>query len=164
MNVKEHLQKKQLRDKEQLKEKVDSLKKSGKTIVTINGSFDLLHAGHLHILFEASKQADVLMVLLNTDASVKRYKGFDRPIVKLEERMAMMAAIEWVDYVASFDEDTPIDILKVIKPNVHVNGSEYGENCLEADTVREGGGKIQIVELLPGLSTSQLLEKIIQCV
>ena len=104
------------------------------------------------------------MVLLNTDASVKRYKGFDRPIVKLQERMAMMAAIEWVDYVASFDEDTPIEILKIIQPNVHVNGSEYGENCLEADTVREGGGKIQIVELLPGLSTSQLLEKIIQCV
>ena len=94
------MREKQLK-KSQLQKKVQELKAANKTIATINGSFDLLHAGHLHILFEAARQAYVLIVALNTDASIKRYKGEQRPICTLEERMAMIAALECVDYVIS---------------------------------------------------------------
>ncbi len=157
------MRKKQLSES-QLRVKVQELKAANKTIATINGSFDLLHSGHLHILFEAAKQADILIVALNTDASIKRYKGEHRPICNLYERMAMIEALECVDYVTSFDEDTPIETLKIIQPNVHVNGAEYGKDCIEAQVVKDHGGRIHIVELIPGLSTSKLIERIIQCV
>lgn len=161
--LEKHMRKKQLSES-QLRAKVQELKAANKTIATINGSFDLLHSGHLHILFEAAKQADTLIVALNTDASIKRYKGEHRPICNLEERMAMIAALECVDYVTAFDEDTPIETLKIIQPDVHVNGAEYGENCIEAQVVKAHGGRIHIVELIPGLSTSKLIERIVQCV
>lgn len=76
----------------------------------------------------------------------------------------MIEALECVDYVTSFDEDTPIETLKIIQPNVHVNGAEYGKDCIEAQVVKDHGGRIHIVELIPGLSTSKLIERIIQCV
>lgn len=132
--------------------------------MTINGSFDLLHAGHLAILFEASQQADVFIVALNTDASIKKYKSEDRPIVPLEGRIQMLTALEFVDYVTWFDETDPRDILAKIRPNVHVNGAEYGEHCIEAETVKSYGGRIHLVELVDGLSTTKLIEKIIACV
>ncbi len=131
-----------------------------KTIATLNGSFDLLHAGHLHIIYEASKTADILIVALNTDASIKAYKSQDRPIIPLEYRLEMMAALGFVDYVTWFDETDPRALLTKIAPHVHVNGAEYGENCIEAETVRSLGGKIHIVGLVPGLSTSMIIKKI----
>lgn len=140
--------------------KVSEIRNSGKTIATLNGSFDLLHAGHLQIIYEASLAADVLIVALNTDDSIRKYKSADRPIIPLEYRLQMMAALEFVDYVCYFDETDPRRILEEIQPDVHVNGAEYGENCIEAETVRKYGGKIHIVQLLPGLSTSQVLKKI----
>lgn len=136
------------------------LKEQGNTIATLNGSFDLMHAGHLHMVFEAAKSADVLIVALNTDRSIKEYKSPSRPIIPLEERMQMMAALEFVDFVTWFDETDPRNILSLIKPHVHINGSEYGENCIEADTVKHHGGTIKIVKLVPGLSTSQIIQKI----
>jgi len=147
-------------DPENLEQKSVELKKSGKSIATLNGSFDLLHAGHLNIIYEASKQADILIVALNSDQSIKAYKSPQRPIIPLEERLQMMAALEFVDYVTLFNETTPINILTKIKPDVHVNGSEYGENCLEASTVKSYGGRIHIVTCLPGLSTSNIIGKI----
>jgi rfaE bifunctional protein nucleotidyltransferase chain/domain len=152
--------KKKLIPREKLKEKVEEIRKSGQTIVTLNGSFDLMHAGHLHIIFEASQVADVLIVALNTDRSIQQYKSPHRPIVPLEYRLQMMAALEFVDFVTWFDETDPREILNIIKPNVHVNGPEWGENCIEAETVKKHGGKIHIIELVPGLSTSQILKKI----
>jgi D-glycero-beta-D-manno-heptose 1-phosphate adenylyltransferase len=140
--------------------KVAQLRKAGKTIATLNGSFDLLHAGHLHIIFEASQQCDVLIVALNTDRSIQQYKSILRPIIPLEYRMQMMAAIGFVDYVTCFDETDPRKLLEIIKPDVHVNGAEYGHNCIEAPTVTANGGKIHIVQLVPGLSTTQILKKI----
>lgn len=139
---------------------VQSIRDSGRTIATLNGSFDLIHAGHLQIIYEASQVADVLIAALNTDSSIQSYKGPDRPIIPLEYRLQMMAALEFVDYVTWFDEEDPRQILEKIKPDVHVNGAEYGENCIEAATVKEHGGKIHIVQLVPGLSTSQILKKI----
>ncbi|CDZ81119.1 Bifunctional protein HldE [Candidatus Rubidus massiliensis] len=145
---------------EQLPEKVEEIKQSGKTIATLNGSFDLMHAGHLHIIYEASKTADVLMVALNSDRSIQQYKSHSRPIIPLEYRLQMMAALEFVSYVTWFDETNPIELLEIIRPNVHVNGSEYGNNCIESEVVKKHGGKLYIVEKIDGLSTSKVLQKI----
>lgn len=146
---------------EHLNKKIAELRKARKTIATLNGSFDLMHAGHLHIIFEASQVCDVLIVALNTDRSIQEYKSPLRPIVPLEYRMQMMSALGFVDYVTWFDETDPRRILGEIKPDVHVNGAEYGANCIEAETVRSHGGKVHIVSLVPGLSTSQIIKKII---
>lgn len=139
---------------------VEQLKNTGKQIATLNGSFDLLHAGHLEMIYQASLQADVLLVALNSDSSIKKYKSPLRPIIPLEYRLQMMAALEMVDYVTWFEETDPIELLKKIKPHVHVNGAEYGENCIEAPVVKENGGRIHIVSLVPGLSTSSIIKKI----
>jgi len=147
-------------DPEKIAELASNLRKEGKTIASLNGSFDLMHAGHLHMIYEASKAADVLILALNTDRSIQEYKSPFRPIISLENRLQMMAALGFVDYVTWFDETDPRAILSKIKPNVHVNGAEYGENCVEAETVKSHGGKIQIVQLVPGLSTTQILKKI----
>lgn len=133
----------------------------GKTLATLNGSFDLLHAGHMHMIFEASKQADLLLVALNSDSSIKAYKDSRRPIIPLEYRLQMMSALSFVDHVTWFEETDPINFLSVARPDVHVNGAEYGENCIEAPIVQKHGGKIHIVELIPGLSTSQIINKIL---
>lgn len=144
-----------------LEEAVATLKNQKKTIATLNGSFDLLHAGHLEILSQAAQQADVLIVALNTDRSIQEYKSPKRPIVALEFRLQMIAALEMVDFVTWFDETDPRQILSLIRPDVHVNGAEYGKNCIESDVVRAHGGRMHIVSLVPGLSTSQILKKIV---
>lgn len=135
-----------------------TLRAKGKRIVTINGSFDILHNGHLHILNQAHQRGDVLIVGLNSDASVRSYKGPDRPIVTERRRAEMLLALRMVDYVHIFDEPDPIAFLKELRPDVHVNGSEYGKDCIESDTVKRGGGEIHIVSRLPGLSTSSLID------
>lgn len=145
-----------------MERKVAKIRSEGKTIATLNGSFDLLHAGHLQILYEGSLTADILIVALNSDSSIRQYKGPDRPLIPLEYRLQMMAMLECVDFVTWFDEATPLSLLSLIRPDVHVNGSEYGENCIEASVVKEGGGRLHIVELVPGLSTSSIVQKIRQ--
>jgi rfaE bifunctional protein nucleotidyltransferase chain/domain len=145
---------------EELEERVAALKREGKTIATLNGSFDLLHAGHLEMIYQASLQADVLLMALNTDRSIQQYKSPLRPIIPLEYRLQMIAALFMVDYVTWFDETDPRVLLGKIKPHVHVNGAEYGENCIEAEVVKAGGGRIHIVSLVPGLSTSKIIERI----
>lgn len=136
------------------------LRQDNQKIVTLNGSFDLLHAGHLQIIFEAKQMGDVLIVALNTDDSIRRYKSPKRPIIPLEYRLQMMAALSFVDFVTWFNETDPCALLSLIKPDIHVNGAEYGANCIEAETVRAHGGKIHIVSLVPGLSTSAIIRKI----
>jgi len=143
-----------------LESTVSRLRAEGKTIVTLNGSFDLLHAGHLEMIYEASLQGDVLILALNTDRSIREYKSPKRPIIPLEQRMMMAAALFMVGYVTYFDETDPREMLKKIKPDVHVNGAEYGADCIEAAVVKENGGRIHIVALVPSLSTSKIIEKI----
>lgn len=145
---------------DQLEEKVALLRADGARIATLNGSFDLLHAGHLQIIFEASQQADVLIVALNTDASIQAYKSATRPIIPLQYRLQMMSALVFVDFVTWFDETTPLNILEIIKPDVHVNGAEYGKECIEAEVVKKHGGSLHIVSLVDGLSTSAVINKI----
>jgi D-beta-D-heptose 7-phosphate kinase/D-beta-D-heptose 1-phosphate adenosyltransferase len=135
-----------------------TLRAKGKRIVTTNGSFDILHNGHLHMLNEARQLGDVLIVGLNSDASVKSYKGASRPIVPERARAEMLLALRMVDYVHIFDEPNPIAFLKEVNPDVHVNSSEYGEDCVESATVRRGGGLVHIVGRIPGLSTSGLID------
>jgi D-beta-D-heptose 7-phosphate kinase / D-beta-D-heptose 1-phosphate adenosyltransferase len=137
-----------------------TLRAKGKRIVSINGSFDILHSGHLYILNEARQQGDVLVVGLNSDASVRAHKGAGRPIVSEKHRAEMLLALRAVDYVHIFHEADPIAFLQELLPDVHVNGSEYGENCIESETVRRGGGKIHLVDRIPNLSTSVLVDKL----
>lgn len=144
----------------QLENKINEMRMKEQSIATLNGSFDLMHAGHLQMIYEASRVADILIVALNTDNSIKQYKSPLRPIIPLEYRLQMMAAMEFVDYVTWFEETDPRKLLEVIKPDIHVNGSEYGENCIEAEVVKRHGGKVHIVNLVPGLSTSAILKKV----
>ncbi len=145
---------------DEISELVRELKQQNKRVVSLNGSFDLMHAGHLFMLFEAKKQGDILIVALNTDDSIKKYKSVQRPIIPLEYRMEMMAAISAVDYVTYFDETDPIRILEKIQPDVHVNGAEYGADCIEASTVKALGAKLHLVERIPSLSTTAIINKI----
>lgn len=146
--------------RENVEEVALSLRRQGKTIATLNGSFDLMHAGHLYMIHRASLLADCLILALNTDESIKSYKGADRPIVPLKWRLQMAAAIRFASYVTSFHEPDPRAILELIKPDVHVNGAEWGLNCVEREVVERNGGKLHIVERIEGLSTTELISKI----
>lgn len=154
-----HYQKKVI-DPAKLASLCAQIRYEGCTIATLNGSFDILHAGHLHMIFEASQAADCLLVALNTDQSIRAYKSPDRPVIPLEYRLQMMAALGFVDYVTWFDETDPRRILSIIQPDVHVNGAEYGDQCIEAQTVLAHGGRLKIIQLIPGLSTTQIIQKI----
>lgn len=151
-------------DPKHLEAKVKEIRLSGRSLATLNGSFDLLHAGHLYIIHQASLQADALLVALNSDASIQTYKSKNRPIIPLAYRLEMMAALEFVDYVTWFEETDPCAFISRVKPDVHVNGAEYGTDCIEAETVRSVGGRLHLVHRIPSLSTSAIVEKIQVCV
>ncbi len=115
------------------------------------------------MLYEASLQADKLIVALNSDGSIKKYKGNDRPIIPLHYRMQLISALSFVDFVTWFEETDPINILSIICPAVHVNGEEYGQNCIEKDVVVSNGGKIHLVKRIESLSTTEIIRKIKLC-
>jgi D-glycero-beta-D-manno-heptose 1-phosphate adenylyltransferase len=139
------------------------LRYKSSTIVTTNGSFDIVHYGHIHVLEEAKKQGDILIVGVNSDSSIKRYKGADRPFVAQEMRIGLMAALEMIDFVFLFEESDPRSFLEEIEPHVHVNSEEYGENCIEAETVLKNGGRLHLVARKLPLSTTLLVNKIRAC-
>jgi rfaE bifunctional protein nucleotidyltransferase chain/domain len=145
---------------EALEEVVSKLKKQALSIATLNGSFDLLHAGHMYMIYEASKVADLLIVAVNSDASVKAYKSPKRPIIPLCYRLEMLAALSFIDYLTWFDEPDPCALLEKIKPDIHVNGIEYGENCIEAELIKKQGGRLHLVDRIEGLATSEIIHKI----
>lgn len=137
-------------------------KRSGKTVVFTNGVFDVLHAGHVRLLEQARALGDILVVGVNDDASVHRLgKGVDRPINKLEDRIEVLLALRAVDFAVAFTEDTPIALIEKIKPDVHVKGGDYRVDDLpEAEAVKRHGGRIVIVPLLEGRSTTETLRKL----
>ena len=137
-----------------------TLRARGKRIVTANGSFDVLHAGHLYILNQARQQGDVLVVGVNSDESVRSYKGASRPVVPERQRADMLLALRAVDYVHIFPEQNPIAFLEELHPDVHVNGAEYGENCVERDVVVRNGGRLHLVDRIPALSTSAIVDRL----
>jgi len=158
-NKEENLVHQKIVKKEDLPKLISKLRAENKIIVTTNGAFDILHIGHIESLMQAKKHGDVLIVGLNSDASIKSYKAPERPINLEENRAAMLAALAFVDYVTMFEEDDPRELLKVIKPNVHVK-SKAGYKGLEKDVVEGNGGKIVLLEDLPGKSTSVMIDKI----
>ncbi len=134
---------------------------AGKRIVFTNGCFDLLHAGHLSLLHEAARQGDVLVLAINSDESVRRLKGPERPIVPAVERAAMLAALACVDAVTIYDEDTPLETLQAVRPHVLVKGQDYRlENVVGREYVESEGGRVTLVPLLAERSTSALVERI----
>ena len=152
---------KNLIKRDKIGEVIDSQKRDGKKIVFTNGCFDILHVGHLRYLEEAKMFGDILVIGLNSDASVKRLKGDKRPIVPEEERAEMLLGLKCVDYVVIFEENTPVEILGEVKPDVHVKGGDYTKDRLpEAEIVERNGGRVEIVSLIKGKSTTNIVKKI----
>jgi rfaE bifunctional protein nucleotidyltransferase chain/domain len=138
----------------------DRLRAEGRRIVFTNGCFDILHIGHVALLHEARALGDFLIVGVNSDASVRRLKGPSRPVNPQDARAAVLGALADVDAVCIFEEDTPIPLLEVVRPHVHVKGGDYQADDLpEAATVRAAGGEIVIVPLQEGYSTTRTLAK-----
>lgn len=147
--------------REALGAELKTLKESGKTIVSTNGCFDILHVGHIRILQQSKALGDILVVGINSDASVRKLKGETRPINNEEDRGEVLAALGCVDYVSVFSEDTPVEFLKVIQPNIHVKGSDYKpEDLEETPIVRSFGGRVEILPLVPNKSTTSVVAKI----
>lgn len=146
--------------REQLANICVELKKQGKTLVSTNGCFDVLHWGHIQYLEQARALGDVLICAVNSDASVKRIKGPSRPIHDEKTRAHQLAGLESVDYVVIFDNDTPNEILEQIKPSLHVKGGDYEPSQLpEKKIVEQHGGKVRCLPLVEGFSTTGILEK-----
>ncbi|MGD9683054.1 MAG: D-glycero-beta-D-manno-heptose 1-phosphate adenylyltransferase [Candidatus Obscuribacterales bacterium] len=140
----------------------EDLRKSGKKIVTTNGCFDIIHVGHTRILKQARSLGDVLVVGINSDDSVRRLnKGPTRPINSQDDRAEVLASLACVDFVTIFDEETPVEFLKEIKPDIHVKGSDYRpEDLAETPVVESFGGRVHILALVPGKSTSSVVDRI----
>ena len=139
-------------------------KASGKVVVWTNGCFDILHAAHVRILQQAKAFGDILVVGVNTDASVRLLKGSQRPVIPEQERVELLAALRCVDHVVLFDETTPEHAIERLKPDVHCKGSEYrppdGKPIPEAPLVESYGGVIRYFEMVPGYSTTGIIERI----
>ncbi|MFT4534109.1 MAG: rfaE bifunctional protein nucleotidyltransferase chain/domain [Saprospiraceae bacterium] len=142
-------------------ELLQDLKRLGHKIVFTNGCFDILHLGHITYLEQAKEKGDFLIVGLNSDASVKRLKGAQRPIKDEQTRASILAALSSVDMVIVFEEDTPKDLITAIKPAVLVKGGDYKkEDIVGADIVEEHGGSVEIIPFLTGHSSTDLINKI----
>lgn len=149
-------------DREGIIEALRPLRESGKKIVFTNGCFDLLHPGHTRSLRYAKDQGDVLVVGLNSDQSVRHLKGIRRPILPLQARLELLAALSVVDFVTSFDEDTPEKLIEQIVPDVLVKGADYApDEIAGAAFVKENGGEVKRMALVQGWSTSQIVEDVV---
>ena len=145
---------------ESLEERLNLWRKEGKTIVFSNGCFDILHRGHVEYLSKAADLGDVLIIGLNTDASVKRIKGPTRPVNDEKSRAVVLAALEFVDAVVFFEEDTPYSLIKNVQPDVLVKGKDYkAEDIVGYDIVVGKGGRVETIELVDGFSTTNTIEK-----
>jgi len=133
----------------------------GRKIVFTNGCFDILHVGHLSYLEDAQALGDLLVVGVNTDASVKKLKGEDRPINNVEDRMLMLASLMYVDKVIAFDEDTPYNLIKKILPDYLVKGGDYElSQIIGADIVQKNGGTVTVIPFVSGYSSTAIIQKI----
>ena len=140
---------------------LDKVRDEGSRIVFTNGCFDLLHVGHITYLEKAKEMGDVLVVGLNSDDSVLRLKGEGRPVKKLESRMAVLAGLSSVDAVIVFSEDTPLQLIKKVRPDVLVKGGDYTINqIVGADFVHELGGEVKTIDFVEGYSSSSIIEKL----
>ena len=146
--------------RENIRDIVKGIQEGGKTVVTTNGCFDILHVGHVRYLQKTKTFADYSIVLLNSDKSVKLIKGEGRPINNEEDRAEILCALACVDYVVLFDESSPRDLLDEIKPDVHTKGADYSTETLpEADVILKNGGRIEFIEFVEGYSTTTTISK-----
>jgi glycerol-3-phosphate cytidylyltransferase len=142
-------------------ETVHRARKNSRKVVTTNGCFDILHLGHLTYLNEAKKLGDLLIVGVNSDASIRELKGKNRPVNAENVRAAMVAGLASVDYVFIFNEKDPITFIKKLKPDVHVKGGDYTGKILEQEAVEMHGGQVKLVKAVPGISTTHIIKKIL---
>ena len=140
---------------------IELMRSNNQKIVFTNGCFDILHPGHIDYLQKARKLGDLLIVAVNTDESVSQLKGESRPVYPLQDRMSMLSALECVDFVISFAEETPLKLIERILPDVLVKGADYEKEAIVGYAeVVDNGGTVQTVDLLEGHSTSALIEKL----
>ncbi|RPJ42353.1 MAG: D-glycero-beta-D-manno-heptose 1-phosphate adenylyltransferase [Deltaproteobacteria bacterium] len=153
---------KKIKSPNQLKKILGVLKRQGKKIVFTNGCFDILHVGHIRYLSQARRLGDILVVGLNTDRSVRTIKGEKRPIVCENERAEVLSALKVVDYVVLFDEPDPLALIKALKPSILVKGADWMEDkIIGGDVIKQSGGRVVRIPLVPGSSSTNLIEKII---
>lgn len=147
----------------QINKEIKKIKEKGKRIVFTNGCFDLIHYGHVKYLAAAKKLGDVLVVGINSDSSIKKLKGPKRPIVAQKFRLPVVAALESVDYVVLFSDDTPIKLIKAISPDVLVKGGDWEKGkIVGADFVESNGGRVLTIKFVKGFSTTTIIKKIAQ--
>ena len=150
----------QVIDRKNIVEFLNDLRKTGKTIVTTNGCFDILHVGHVRYLQKTKTFADYSVVMLNSDKSVRSIKGPTRPVNNENDRAEILCALSCVDYVVLFDEDSPQNLIAEIKPDVHTKGADYTVETLpEAKTIIDNGGRIEFISFVEGKSTTSIIEK-----
>jgi rfaE bifunctional protein nucleotidyltransferase chain/domain len=139
-------------------------REAGKTVVWTNGCFDLLHVGHIRSFRDARALGDILIVGINSDASVREIKGETRPLIDQNDRVELLSALEMIDYVTIFEELTPIAALSKLQPDIHCKGAEYADGARpvpERETVLSYGGQLCFLPFHPGRSTSELVERIV---
>jgi bifunctional protein rfaE, domain II len=167
INILEKKLKKNFKDNlltaEEMRKEIVKLQKAGKRVVFTNGVFDILHIGHLTYLEEAGNLGDILVVGVNSDASVKVNKGDKRPINSEKNRAYVLLGTKFVDYAVIFDEKTPEKLLDILKPDVHVKGGDYKKEDLPETKIVEGnGGEVKILSFVDNVSTTQIINKIIE--
>ncbi len=139
----------------------EAWRQAGRRVVFTNGCFDLLHPGHIALLAASAAEGDVLIVAINDDASVARLKGPGRPVLPAQDRAEILLALRWVDAVTVFPEDTPLETIRLVRPQVLVKGAEYGAGAIVGeDLVVAGGGRVIRFAMKPGYSTSELVSKL----
>jgi len=149
------------RDAEALRAMLAPRRRDGTRVVFTNGCFDLVHAGHVRYLEAARALGDVLVVGLNDDASVRRLKGAGRPILALAERAEVLAGLTAVDHLVAFAEDTPLALIEMLQPDVLVKGEDWAaDDIVGRDVVLARGGRVERIDLVPGLSTSEIIRRI----
>ena len=142
---------------------LESLREAGKRIVFTNGCFDILHAGHVRYLTAARSKGDALILGLNSDVSVKSIKPENRPIVSQDQRAEVLAGLTCVDYITIFDDPDPLVLIQTIKPDVLIKGADWKETeIIGSDIVKSYGGKVIRIEVVPGISTSRIIQRILK--
>ncbi|MDP6524170.1 MAG: D-glycero-beta-D-manno-heptose 1-phosphate adenylyltransferase [Kiritimatiellia bacterium] len=152
--------KRKIVDRGEMPDELLRLRETGKTVVFTNGCFDILHTGHVDYIEFARSQGDVLIIGINSDASVRRNKGGNRPIVPQENRARVLAALESVDYVVVFDEDEPAQLVEELLPDVLVKGADWSHYVSGREAVEKNGGKVILADLTEGQSTTGIIETI----
>jgi len=142
---------------------LEGLRKSGKRVVFTNGCFDILHVGHVRYLTAARAKGDVLVLGLNSDVSVRSIKPDNRPIVNQDQRAEVLAGLTCVDYITIFDEPDPLALIRAVKPDILVKGADWEEaEIIGSDVVKSYGGKVVRVEVVPDISTSRIIQRILE--